>query len=246
MARSVPKRLRREPLLEAVWEMRFTSDRPPVSDLLPGLVYKALGDQYPKLVRLPAANIPHPIADHEEAFRFMPTLRLEGDPFFIQIGERVVSLNCRRPYAGWSEFSTRIVELAAALRETGLLSSPERFSLKYIDLVELDGPPSLSYLEVSTLVGGRDLGERPVHLRTEIEEEGFVHVLQIASPAEVRLSEGETQRGVLVDIDSIRKAGAEDFWATLDENVNKAHELSKALFFSLLSDETLKQLEPEY
>ena len=246
MVRPVPRRLGREPILEAIWEMRFTSDQAPVADLLPGMVYKALSEHYPKLIRLPAANIPHPVADREEAFRFVPTLRLESDPFSVQIGERVVSLNCRRPYAGWPEFARRIGELAAVLKETGLLTKPERFSLKYIDLIELEEPPSLSYLNVATDVGGRDLGKHPVHIRTEIEEDGLVHVLQIASPAEVRLGRGEAHKGVLVDIDSIQKAGPEDFWSTLNERVDKAHALSKDVFFSLLSDNTLEQLQPEY
>jgi uncharacterized protein (TIGR04255 family) len=171
---------------------------------------------------------------------------LESDPFSVQIGERVVSLNCRRPYAGWPEFSRRIAALATALEETGLLTKPERFSLKYIDLIELEEPPSLSYLNVATEVGGHDLGKRPVHIRTEIEEDGLVHVLQIASPAEVRLGRGEAHKGVLVDIDSIQKADPEDFWTTLSERVDKAHALSKELFFSLLSDNALKQLQPEY
>jgi uncharacterized protein (TIGR04255 family) len=134
------------------------------------------------------------------------------------------------------------------LRETGLVTDPQRFSLKYIDLVDLGETPSLSYLNVATRVGGRDLANRPLQLRTEIEEEGLVHVLQIVCPAEARLGGMDSQplSGVLVDIDTIGKVGAEDFWTSLETRVDLAHRLSKALFFSLLSPETLERLGPEY
>jgi uncharacterized protein (TIGR04255 family) len=246
MTNPVPIRLKREPLLEAIWEMRFGSDREPVSEVLPGMIFKELGHTYDKLVRLPAADIPRQIAERDERLRFLPVVRLEGGSLAIQIGERVVSLSSRKRYVGWSTFSERILELASALRETCLITSPLRFSLKYVDLIHFDEPPSLAYLNLSISLASHDVSDKPVHIRTEIEEGELLHIVQLASPAEAALGEMERLRGVLVDVDTIYRGDMGDFWELLGERLERAHANTKTLFFNLLAEDTLKRLEPVY
>ena len=75
----------------------------------------------------------------------------------------------------------------------------------------------------------------------------FLHIINIASPAEVKLTTGELFSGVLVDIDTIFKPSINDFWAGFDDLLEKAHKLSKDWFFNnILKDETIERLEPEY
>lgn len=164
MSRQIPIRLEKEPLLEAVWEVRFDNDgSSSIGEMLPGMLYQSLRECYPVIVRLPTADIPRPIAQQDEALRYVPTVRMEGPPdtsFAIHVGDRVVSLNNRRPYRGWVEFSKRIRELAKLLKATGLIQKPQRFSLKYVDLIELDPPPSLASLQIS-LTAGRARSRSP-------------------------------------------------------------------------------------
>lgn len=248
MRTTLPKRLRKEPLLEAVWEIRFSSDVESVVELLPGLIYKELAGTFTKITRLPAANLPGSFLQQDASLKYVPTVRLDGDqPYSIQIGEHVVSLSCPRPYTGWIEFGKKIRELAQMLRATKLLTRPERFSLKYIDIVSGDGTPSIAPLAVDLKLGGHDLAHEPVHLRTEIrEEEQFLHIVQIGSPTQATLPTGDTYNGVLLDIDTISPAHDQDFWSSFDNRLDLAHELSKKLFFRLLTEETIKSLEPEY
>jgi len=251
MARRIPTRLKKEPLLETVWEIRFdTEGGLAVGEMLPGMLYQALRETYPTIVRLPAADIPRPIAQMDEALRYVPTVRLEGPkgtPFAIQVGDRVVALNNRRPYSGWDDFSKRIRELVNLLRSTGLLQKPERFSLKYVDLIELDPPPSLASLQVSLSAWGQSLDEQQVQLRTEIKDDPFVHILQVASPADVVIAGTERHQGTLVDIDTILTAAKDtDFWSALDRQLDEAHARSKRLFFDLLTPEAEQRLEPIY
>jgi len=247
MKREIPVRLKKEPLIEAVWEIRFTSPKPPVADLLPGLVFKALPDQYPNVVRLPAANIPAPIAEHDPKLRYVPKVRLEGENQAVQIGEHVVSLSCRRPYSGWKRFSADIRALMQIVQDTRLINQLERFSLKYIDLIELNQPPSLDCLNVELKVGEYKINTRPVQLRTEIREEDLLHIIQIVSPAEVSIpGESERVRGVLLDIDSIRPMKQNESWSDVNDRLDSVHMSCKQMFFGLLKAETIDNLEPEY
>ncbi len=246
VGKSVPKRLRNEPLLEAVWEIRFSSDTESVSDLLPGLIYKSIGTEYPKIERLPIANLPSTVVQQDPKLRYVPTIRLQGIPYSIQIGEHVVSLSCRRPYTGWQEFEQKIMELAKMLRETSLITRPERFSLKYIDIISFGDRPSLRLLEILIKLDTIELTTDLVQLRTELRENGFLHIVQIVSPAQAAIATGEHFEGVLLDIDTIFKSESADFWSDFQEQLNSAHRINKNMFFRLLKKETIENLGPEY
>lgn len=51
MSERMPTRLAKEPIIEAIWELRFESRVRSVGDVLPGLVYKELGAKYPRWTR---------------------------------------------------------------------------------------------------------------------------------------------------------------------------------------------------
>jgi uncharacterized protein (TIGR04255 family) len=242
----IPERLKKEPLIEALWEIRFSNDKESVVELLPGLIYKVIGAAYPKIQRLPAGNLPPAILHQDANLRYVPTTRLIGDRYSIQIGEHVVSLSCPRPYTGWEKFQVKIRELAQVLKETDLLTGPERFSLKYVDVIPVSDTPSIEPLEVILKLGTHELSDRPVQLRTEIREDKFLHIVQIVSPAQVTLPTGEKFEGVLVDIDTICQHESGDFWLNFNELLGQAHGLGKKLFFRLLKANTIKRLDPEY
>jgi uncharacterized protein (TIGR04255 family) len=247
VTKMIPKRLKKEPLLEALWEIRFNSDRGSVVELLPGIIYQTFKDAYPKIDRLPAADLPPAILQQDLMLRYAPTVKLAGSSYSIQIGEHVVSLSCQRPYTGWEKFKTDIIELSEKLKETGLITRPERFSLKYIDIIPVSSQPSIEPLEIELKLGVLgNIHNHPVQLRTEIRENGFVHIIQIVTPAQASIPSGELFNGVMFDIDTICQNNEVDFWTDFSDKLDKAHEYSKNLFFNLLKDDTIKQLEPEY
>lgn len=243
----IPVRLKKEPLLEAIWEIRFSSDKPSVAELLPGMLFNSLPQKYGNIVRLPAADIPAGIAEQDPNLRYVPKIRLENGNQAVQVGEHVISLNDRRPYSGWSNFSKDILSLAAVLRHTGLIKTLERFSLKYIDLIELDPPADLGCLNLDLKLGEHRISTKPVHVRTEIKEDDLIHIVQVVSPAEVALPGHEKRwKGVLLDIDTIKLLSETQPWDDLERCLDDVHMSCKKMFFSLLKPETVERLEPEY
>jgi uncharacterized protein (TIGR04255 family) len=243
----IPVRLKKEPLIEAVWEIRFASEKKAVADLLPGLIYKAIPDRYPNTVRLPIADIPAPIVEKDPNLHYIPKIKLEGANQAVQIGEHVLSLSCRRPYSGWREFSSDIRSLISVGRDTGLIDHLERFSLKYIDLIELDPQPDLTRLNMEIKLSGIAISKEPVQIRTEIVEGEFIHIIQVLSPAEASLPGDKTKlKGVLLDIDTICVIKPNGSWDEIETRLDAVHESSKRHFFTLLTAETIESLEPEY
>jgi uncharacterized protein (TIGR04255 family) len=246
MNKKIPIKLKKEPLLEAIWEIRFAGAKSPVAELLPGMLFKSFPGKYGTVAKLPIADIPAPVVEQAQNLRYAPKIKLEDGNQLIQVGERVVSLNCRRPYTGWARFSADIRELAQAVENTGLIEKIERFSLKYIDLIELEKPIGLAQLNLELKMGKYDLEAKPVQLRTEIKENDLIHIVQIISPAEVSLSEKDRLKGVLVDIDSIKPMLEGESWKDLHHRLDDVHVSCKRMFFSMLKPETLEKLEPEY
>ena len=246
VAPGIPQRLRHEPLLEAVWELRFAGDQMPMAELLPGVIYQKLSPHYPRIESLPTAGIPLSLRQQDATLRYLPTVRLQGDRYSIQIGEHMVSLSCPRPYAGWPAFGAEVRALAALLRETALITRPERFSLKYVDLVPSSTLDAITALNVDIRLGERAVGPEPLRLRIDLHEDDFVHIVQLASPAGVTLPSGENFQGVLLDIDTISQGPQDDFWTGIDSRLERGHALGKALFFRLLRPQTLADLGPEY
>lgn len=242
----MPVRLKREPLIEALWETRFRSGKASAFELLFGTIYKALSEKYPNIVRLPAADIPAPVRESEAALRYAPRIRLEGGNHAVQIGERSVSLSCRRPYSGWGKFSKEIMTLIDVLRNFDLIDHLERFSLKYVDLIELEQPPDLGCLNVELKLGEFCVDTRPVQLRSEIEEQDLVHIVHIFSPAKVVLPGDQELFGVLLDIDTIRNFENGGSWDVLINRLDEVHLASKRMFFKLLTEKTVERLGPVY
>jgi uncharacterized protein (TIGR04255 family) len=247
MSEKIPVRLKKEPLIEAVWEIRFASDKKAVADLIPGLIYKALPTRYPNTVRLPIADIPAQITERDPNLRYAPKIKLEGSNQAVQIGEHVLSLSCRRPYSGWMKFSSDIRSLISVGRDTGLIDHLERFSLKYIDLIELDSQPNLTRLNMEIRLSGIPISNEPVQIRAEIVEGEFIHIIQVVSPAEASLPADKTKlKGVLLDIDTICFINPKGSWNEIETRLDAVHESSKKHFFNLLTAETIASLEPEY
>jgi uncharacterized protein (TIGR04255 family) len=243
----IPKRLNKEPLIEAIWQAQFEPrEGLPVGDLLPGILYSALNPNL-QLHRLPTADIPAPVAQIDPNLRFTAKYRMEepGSPFLFQVGDRIVTMNCRKPYSGWAVFKEHILELLGVVEGSGLVPIPLRHSLRYIDLLTLDPAPDLKALQVQFQIGQWGLQNRPLQMRVELPDEGCNHVVQIATPAEANLPEGKLQ-GSVIDLETLPSAPPGN-WQDVRTQIDQIHDRSKAVFYQqLLTADAISLMEPEY
>lgn len=246
----IPTRLKQEPLIEAIWQVQFEpKDDLPVGDLLPGILYSALKADHPNLQlhRLPPADIPAPVAQVDPNLRFSAKYRMEeqGRPFLFQVGDRVVTMNCRKPYSGWSAFKERILKLVDVIKNSGLIPTPTRHSLRYIDFLTLEPPPNLSSLQLSVKLGKFDIQERPLQIRVELLDGTCIHVVQVATPAQVNFPEG-MKEGSIVDLETFSTESLKS-WNIIATQIDHMHDRSKILFFkNILTKQAIDQMEPEY
>lgn len=251
MTRTIPKRLRQEPLIEAIWHMTYRMAGPnqAMGEVLAGVLYAALkekkGRSY-QVHRLLPVEIPAEVTEAASPLLYTVKCRLESpeSPVMYLIGDRIVSLNCRRPYIGWSQMRSEIAFLQSVLRESELVI-PERHGLRYIDLIRKEYMAGLSGLQIQLSVGQQAIQTQPLHLRVELEYRERKHTVQILSPIRADIV-GEMWEGTLIDLEV--GIEAESGWEAIsDHEMEELHHSVHSLFFTqILTQDLIDKLEPEY
>lgn len=248
MNAKLPKRLRKAPLIDAVFECRFDA-RFPASNILPGVFLSAFEGGH-QLERLPHSDIPEQIRNGDVNLQYAPLVRLRVNDFTFLIGDRSVAIACNLPYKGWGHFKSNIVKTIGALKGAGFISKIERYSTKYVNLIQPNSPDDrVSIANISVKIGSRALVKEPYHVRAEMNTDGFVNIVQIVSSASATLSDNTSLEGLVIDVDTIKNAGGisfEEMERCLDDALDSIHGVTKAIFFDCLTEDTIDRLEPEY
>ena len=129
--------LANKPLVEAIFELRWSLDENVDEswELLPGLYYSEVRDQYPHLENLPISKVPAQMAVDIVRHRFRP----EKDSWpLIQLGPGVLTVNETGGYTVWEEFLPRIVSAVKALSDVYPEFRIKRAELRYINAVPFD------------------------------------------------------------------------------------------------------------
>jgi len=229
-----------------MFELRFDPTRESAGDLLPGLLYRGLKAEYRSSEALPLASVPRQMREQDENLRFRPLHRLIGEDRSVQIGEHVLNLSQSPPYEGWNSFVIRIRALINLAKETELLGTIHRFSIRCVNVLPAAAGQQLGLLDAQFLLSGQPAPEKGFNFRTELETEGFVSIVRILTSGQVALKTGAVRTGLIVDVDTVRFTDAEEFWTSTSDLLEKAHLTIKRTFFSLLKPATLEHLQPQW
>ena len=238
------KFFRNSPLRQAIFELRFVPTIATAGDLLPGILYSVLKDDYSEVLPLPMASVPRNIRDLNPDLKYQPSHRLSSGPHSVQIGDCSVLLHTTE-YPGWDNFKQRIESLIDALNQTGLVKQIERFSFKYTNLIEASkSEKQLPLLNMQIELTGRAPNEIGFLLRSEHSEEKFTTILQIAPNTSVKIPPTNKEiSGLMIDVDTIRNVGNE-LWTNHASILDEGHLVAKQYFISLLTESAFQRLQP--
>lgn len=251
----LPKRLKSEPIIDAIFEVRFAATKADVVSILPGYLYAQLGAD--RVERLPAAEIPEVIQATDPTLRAMALQKVYWDRFYVLVGRESLGVGCQLPYPGWAKFKPAIERAFGVASQLNLIESVHRYSAKYVDLLPTNGPgEALAKLDFEIKIGGHKLSSEPYMLRAELVRDKFTHVLQNIGAVQVTTAnqavdgQGRPQVGSVVDIDSICEVSPAlrfgEFLEKFPDLSEEIHTANKVLFFECLKPETVESLGPEY
>jgi uncharacterized protein (TIGR04255 family) len=248
MAKPLPIKLGREPLLEAICQMNFVPGLE-LSGVLPGYLYAKLPG-VKQVEMLPASQIPEQLRKADPALQLQPLCRVHWEDFFILIAAESVAVAAKLPYVGWSRFKEKIVLVFGVVLMSPFMqgTSVQRYSMKYINLLESsDLAEQHRMLDWSVQCGQLTLNDEITQLRFEKRGE-FTNVVAIATSVEVQVAASKKQ-GVLLDVDTISRDGPfeiEAFRNQLADRLEQLRQDNKRTVFDILTDTTIASLEPQY
>jgi uncharacterized protein (TIGR04255 family) len=243
----LPATLGRDPIVEFTFEIRFHGAAPSVAELLPGMLFPYFKSDFPRMGLLPASQIPKAIRDTDPNFAYQPVHVLEGGRRRILLAERAVALSVVRPYEGWASTRPLILSIVSKLRETGLVEQVERFSLRYMNVINLGSDTSLAPFKIDIGLGKFQIRGNGLQIQAEIERDESVAIIQLATGATIAVrgeSGTSTHNGVMVAVDTVRQTNVAGFLADPVPLLEVVHNTEKEVFFGLLKDETIAAMEP--
>jgi uncharacterized protein (TIGR04255 family) len=240
----VPKKITPCPIVETIVEIRFDTNVP--GEAVFGIVYNEFKKDFPKTEKLPILQLPENIRGNDPNLIHSPCYKLKNEELLIQVGSKVFSLVNVNAYIGWESFSKKIYDIFGRLFNVLELNKIYRLAVRYVNLFKDQNIFKESKLKI--FLGTENFFENEINFISNVHSENCTSRLMIVNHGEVIVN-GKLFRGSLVDIDTVIKTypvGLERDISLFNNYLEKAHIDEKELFFSLLSDELLESLNPEY
>jgi uncharacterized protein (TIGR04255 family) len=245
--RPIPKKLKDDAIVEAIFEIRFDSTT------IPEILFGRLADYSPwktfEQRQLPAYVIPAPVRQADANLRYQPVFELveATRQQAVRIGPQVLSYHRLSPYVGWVKFRSDLEEAIVGLFAKADGLSIRRLGLRYMNALrpDLHGIRSISDLDLSVEIAGEKIsGNVNVNFTTHASADTSSTV-RIATPDFVQ-GALPASTSIYVDVDVFTK----DTFRTSDQQVVKnwiktAHDKEKADFFGLLTDSTIEALKED-
>ena len=248
MIDKLPTKLGKEPLVEAVFEVRFALGES-IAEILPGFLMAELGPDT-KISKLSTAAVPFPVRQQDPVARYQPTIKLASDHFDTFIGDYSVLVSCRIPYPGWDTFECRIHEIMGIVSKVNQAPNIDRYSLKYANIIEATShSDQLAKLTTKVIIGDDQILNDQISLRVQKAEDELTHIIEIVTGVGVTQNGGPSRDGVLVSIDSVcscRSITFSDWIQKLPENLRETRLANKHHFFNCLTTDTVKEMDPTY
>jgi uncharacterized protein (TIGR04255 family) len=242
MPERLPSRIDPCPIVEAIFEVRFTSLVPWTT--LPGMLFAQIRDKYPEQKSLPLAQVPEELRNQDPNLANRPLLQFLGNGFLVQAGPRLVSLATKtNEYPGWHAINQELVWLLDKLRQAGVVRETERIGVRYIDFFPSD---VLSRFLLGVRVSEQPLTGAECTVTTVLRNGPLAIRLLLTNAAFVEMKDGPKKKGTVLDADAWFGALDANVFENGLERFGEAHQKIKELFFGLLRPEFLATMNPEY
>jgi uncharacterized protein (TIGR04255 family) len=239
----LPKRLQKNPIIDAIAEVRFSSSIP--NDAVIGLVYSKLQDTFGKPENLPVLQIPAALRENDPNLKYQPCYRFTKPGNVLLVGPHNVALSTY-PYSDWGAASPLLNDVLSRLYDVRLFDRIERIGLRYVNFFE-----NLNIFDHSTLVlkvRNTSIANQSVTLRTEASSNDFKVVTQASNRATAQVA-SVSKSGSILDLDITKEnlnIAAEPLPSSLMNLFVSANRAADSAFFNVLADDFIATFGPEY
>jgi uncharacterized protein (TIGR04255 family) len=232
----LPKEITPSPILFATVEIRYTSTN--ISESLLSEFYPLLGNDLPKIRN---SNIPAELKEKNVSLRFTPDFNLSNDDFSVAFGTNSIAFGIVNGYKLWDNYYSFIKNQLEKISQTQLVKNINRISLRYASLFEdiNSFEKSLKYYPRLEVPG---FTENVEIFRTKLSNANNTNFLVQLAPNANVARDNIQKTGVYIDIDASKDISLESIDNTLIDLIDKLHTEEKELFFNLLDNNFLANL----
>lgn len=238
----LPKKINPCPVIEAVFEIRFSSSIP--GDAVFGSVYSAFKASYPDLVKLPILQMPETVRDNDPNLKYLPHFRLGAGNYFLQVGPKVLSVaisGTENPYSGWGEFYPKIQELISAVYRMNIVESIERVGLRFVNLLPSEAS---SNFNIELKVADKTINNSKLNVLVEKVESELTCKYRVVGDSEINIGT-VSKKGTIIDIDISSVCNSEMNSSKILKIAKSGRKIAKTQFFEIIGD-YVENLNPEY
>jgi uncharacterized protein (TIGR04255 family) len=161
----------------------------------------------------------------------------------VNVTSNTLTFNSFSGYPGWETMHGTIKSTVREMLEKGIIEAVLRIGVRFIS--QFNEIEIFQKLKLSLTLNISNKRFATTQIRSEYEEDGFKIILNILNNFP-RTEKNVQQKFSTVDIDVIKFYASSNDINDINDGVDKAHFKQKSIFFSLLSDEYLRTLNPEY
>ena len=240
-----PRRINPNKIVDGTIEIRFESELP--SEIVLALIFNEMHEKWGKGEQSPVAQLPKALRDLRPELKYQPTQfwkLKEGRR--LNVGPNMIALAANVVESGES-FIAEFEQIVQRWELSKVLGKLTRVGIRYINLFENENIYENSTLKLE--LPGYDLPHSfPTLIRTELDREKFIGILQVVNKASVEHSGARTRSGSILDIDVVTKS---DFLLHADLKfiaalLSEMHEVADKIFFATLREDYVATLNPEY
>ena len=191
---------------------------------------------------LPILQLPEALRTGDPNLIYKPTHKFLNDNLIVQVGPRVICLSNIKEYVGWEFFKRIILDLFELILKLDFIKTYEMLFFRVIDF--FDGN-IYDNLNLQITLKNKPFESLNKNIISEIQENNYIHKLQITDRAELEM-DGKKLIGSVIDIQTTLLLKDIKFSELYKDILEDIHFKQKNLFFTLLKDEFIASLNPEY
>lgn len=245
----LPKKITPDNLQQAIVEIKFAATLP--YELIIGSFFSSLDSSYKFAVglgnnRLPAIpNVENP--SQEVVVRLINEQIFFNDSIRLTIRNDSLIFSSLKEYIGWDRLKSEIITVLSSFLSTRYIDHFFRIGIRYIS--EYKTQKLTDIIKFSFSFGFPDIESDAYTFRSEFNWGEQKVILQLLSQVTLQpngLPTNNQYKSSLVDIDVIWENFKEINLDILVQKLDLCHTKQKELFFTLLKEEFLNSLNPEY
>jgi len=233
-------KLKSEPIVESICEIRFTVNESLPVDLQTGIIISSI-KPIGAVETLPILQMPEQIRKSDPNLKYIPYYRFHFNDSVVQVGPRVLIVASSLPYIGWEKMKSNLTQILDSLLTNTHVLNIERIGLRAINFFDFDVIAKTTV----TYAGPVELPVEQYNYLVVYKKNTSKVKLQIANQANFETSTLK-RTGSLIDIDAFCEKELVRDRSFVLSKVDELHDLSKEIFVQSLKSEYLNELGPQY